>query len=329
MTDLFDPVFWVGTVAVYGDRMLAPMDGYSDQPMRLLCREFGSALTYTEFINARDVLAGNPRIHEKYAFREAERPVVFQLLDDEPLRLLETALHLMEYKPDIIDVNMGCPARGIAGRGAGVGLLRTPLRIARIFRLLTHALPVPVTAKIRLGWDENDRQSAFLAACIVEEYGGSMLAVHGRTKSQGYAGEVDLDAIAQIHAMLHIPVIANGDIKDPADVETVKQRTKCPAVMIGRAAIGNPWIFAGQRRADVAPAVAKATIRKHLTYMLEFYGKERGLVYFRKHLTRYLAPYDVPKDLRLSLLTTSDVDEFSTQLSRLFHLVEHTPFPQG
>ncbi len=318
MTYPVEPIFYLGNIAVYGDGILAPMDGYTDQPMRLLCREFGSALTYTEFISVRDVLARHPRISEKYAFYEAERPVVFQLLDDEPLRLLETALHLMEFRPDVIDINMGCPARGIAARGAGAGLLRTPLKIARIFRLLTHALPVPVTAKIRLGWDEGDQRSALLAARIVEDYGGSLLAVHGRTKSQAYRGEVDLDTIAQIRQMLHIPVVANGDIKTPADIARVKAYTNCPAVMIGRAAIGNPWIFAGRERGDVPPAEGLAVICKHLGYMLAFFGAQRGLVLFRKHLTRYLAPYEMPKDVRLSLLTASEPEDFIAILSHFF-----------
>jgi tRNA-dihydrouridine synthase B len=326
LTPSVEPVFWIGEVPVYGDSMLAPMDGYTDQPMRRICREYGSAMSYTEFISARDVLARKPYISEKYAFHETERPVVFQLLDDEPLYLLEAALHLMDYRPDVIDVNMGCPARGVAGRGAGAGLLRTPLQIARIFRLLTHALPVPVTAKIRLGWDDSDRQSALLAACIVEEYGGALVAVHGRTKKQAYEGEVDLDGIAHIRQALHIPVVANGDIKIPEDVERVKAYTGCPAVMIGRAAIGNPWIFAGRARADIPLSEVEEVVRKHLEWMISAYGAERGMVFFRKHLTRYLAPYEVPKDLRLSLLTTPYVDEFSALLSRLFsHLTKYHP----
>jgi len=321
LTRSVEPVFCIDDVPVFGDRILAPMDGYSDQPMRRLCREFGSALSYTEFISARDLLARKSYISEKYAFHETERPVVFQLLDDEPLHLLETALHLMDYRPDVIDVNMGCPARGVAGRGAGAGLLRTPLRIARIFRLLTHALPVPVTAKIRLGWDDGDRQSALLAARIVEDYGGALVAVHGRTKKQAYGGEVDLDAIARIRQALHIPVVANGDIKIPADIERVKDYTGCPAVMIGRAAIGNPWIFAGRTRTDIPLSEVEEIVCQHLEWMLSFYGVERGLVFFRKHLTRYLAPYEVPKDLRLSLFTALRMDDFSALFTKLFYLL--------
>ena len=179
--------FEVGPVRVRGDLILSPMEGYSDQPYRSLCRELGSAMSYTEFINAIDINQNLPRIEKKLKFAPDERPVVFQIFDNDPVRLLEAALRLQERGPDIIDINMGCSVRKVSGRGAGAGLLRTPIKVARIFRTLSHHLEVPVTAKIRLGWDDGSLNYKLISR-IVEENGGSLIAVHGRTKVQGYGG---------------------------------------------------------------------------------------------------------------------------------------------
>ena len=245
------PTFHVGPVPVYGDKILSPMDGYSDLPFRATCRELGSAMSYTEFINALDILQGHPYVAQKMAFLPQERPVVFQIFDNDPQRLLEVALRVQDQEPDIIDINLGCSAKSVSNRGAGAGLLRTPLKVARIFRRLSGALEIPLTGKIRLGWDDDSRNYGLIAR-IIAENGGQMIAVHGRTKAQGYRGEADWDAIAEIRAAVEIPVIGNGDVRTPGDIQRMKAHTGCPAVMIARGAIGNPWIFAGQDRAEVA-----------------------------------------------------------------------------
>jgi nifR3 family TIM-barrel protein len=312
-----DPSFVVGQVPVYGDLILAPMDGYSDHPMRVICRRLGSAMSYTEFINAREVLGAYPHIEQKYSFIPEERPVVFQLLDHDPSRLLEVAIRLEAFKPDMIDINMGCPERGIAARGAGAGLLRSPLTIARIFRRLHSSLSVPLAAKIRLGWEGDDLRAALLAARIVEENGGVLIAVHGRTKRQGYQGTVNIEGIAEIRQAVNIPVIANGDVKSVVDIEQMKAQTGCPAVMIGRAAIGNPWIFSRMNRNQVSPSDVLQTMLDHLELMMSFYGAPNGLIYFRKHTTRYLIPYTVPVEIRRHLLTTIEIDEFVRVLKQI------------
>ncbi len=294
----------IGSIPVYGDLMLAPMDGYSDPPFRRVCRKCGSAVSYTEFISVRDVLSNHPHVWRKYAFTEAERPVIFQLLDEDPERLLKVALQLQECQPDAFDINMGCPARGISNRGAGAGLLRTPLKAAHIFRHLTSTLSVPVTAKIRLGWDEDDHRRAVLIARVIEECGGAMIAVHGRTRHQGYTGEVDYDAIAAVRQAVKVPVIANGDIKTPQDIERMKIRTDADGVMIGRAAIGNPWIFSRRQRGDVPSHEVSQALINHLHDSLEFYGVPYGLIFFRKHTARYLKPYPIPAEIRFRMITT-------------------------
>src|SRR5512145_5915 len=260
------------------DLILSPMDGYSDLPFRSICRELGSAMSYTEFINALDILQGHPYIHEKMAYMPSERPVVYHLFDNDPDRLLEAALRLLpqasaDYpgaqagQPDIVDINLGCSAKNVSGRGAGAGLLKTPARIAEIFRKLTHALPVPVSAKMRLGWDDASRNYLEVAK-ILEENGAAAIAVHGRTKQQSYRGQADWDAIAAVRQAVSIPVYANGDVRSVADIERLKAHTGCPAVLIGRGAIGNPWIFARLDRANVPPEQVRATLHTHLDRML-------------------------------------------------------------
>jgi tRNA-dihydrouridine synthase B len=310
------PTFSVDTVPVYGDLILSPMDGFSDQPFRALCRQLGSAMSYTEFINALDVLQGHPRLAQKFAFHETERPVVFQIFDNEPQRLLETALRVQELKPDIIDINMGCSVSSVSGRGAGAGLLRTPIKVARIFRLLSRHLEVPITGKIRLGWDP-DQRNYLLIARIIEENGGSLVAVHGRTKTQGYGGQANWEAIAEIKQAVSIPVIGNGDIHSVADIDHMKTLTGCDGVMIGRAAIGNPWIFARLDRWQVSPTQVRATMLAHLQAMLAFYEGNYGLVLFRKHASRYLSASPLTRSQRQQLFTSERPEEFQTLLDSL------------
>ena len=197
------PVFHVGPVAVHGDAILAPMDGYSDWPFRSLCRSLGSAMSYTEFVQAEHILRSDRYMNKKLHFEADERPVVFQLYGDEPDALLEAALKVQQLGPDIIDINMGCPAKSVACRGAGVGLMRTPLKVARLFRRLSRALSVPVTGKMRLGW--KDARTYGLIARIVEENGGCLIAVHGRTREQNYGGQADWDAIAEVKSLVRHP----------------------------------------------------------------------------------------------------------------------------
>ncbi|HSQ27467.1 MAG TPA: tRNA dihydrouridine synthase DusB [Anaerolineales bacterium] len=303
-----NPTFSVGHIPVYGDLILSPMEGFSDLPFRSLCRKLGSAMSYTEFINAIDVLQGQPSVTQKTAYLEEERPVVFQIFDSEPERLLKAAKKLQALNPDIIDINLGCSVRRVSGRGAGAGLLRTPIKVARIFQTLSRELSVPVTAKIRLGWDF-DSLNYGLIARIIEENGGSLLAVHGRTRSQAYSGEADWEAIAQVKQLVSIPVIANGDVRSLKDIDAIKQHTNCDGVMIGRAAMGNPWIFSRLDLSQVTHSIVREMITKHMEQMLLFYGEEIGLVLFRKHASRYLKLLPLsPLERKEALTTTTPAD---------------------
>ncbi len=308
------PTFQVGNVPVYGDAILAPMDGYSDWPFRSLCSALGSAMSYTEFVRAEAITHAYEVTLPRFTFEEPERPVVFQIYGDDPDEILKAALRIQELSPDIIDINMGCPSKTVATRGAGVGLMRTPIKIARIFHKLTAALNVPVTGKIRLGWE--DLRNYLLVARIVEENGGAALAVHGRTKEQGYRGEADWDAIAEVKAAVKIPVIGNGDVKTPADIDRMKQYTGCEAVMIGRAAVGNPWIFSRIERTQVTPEMIHQMVSQHLERNVTFYGSNKGLILFRKHAMQYLKLQRLPRAVRTEILLQLTPQDFLLQLEK-------------
>jgi tRNA-dihydrouridine synthase B len=312
------PVFYIGNLPITGDLILAPMDGITDQPFRALARRMGSAMSYTEFISAIDLINGNFRIPRLIDYKEEERPLVYQIIDNDPDRILQAALYLRKKNPDAIDINMGCSARTVSGRGAGVGLMRDPLKIARIFNSLSRALDIPVTGKMRLGWDEDSRNYLEIAR-IIQENGGQCLAIHGRTKRQGFSGQVDWDAIAEVKQTLSIPVIGGGDIKTLADIEHIKNYTGCDALMIGRAAIGNPWLFARRKRSQIPPEEVFSVMQDHLNNMLAFYikhGCQDGLTRFRKFAKGYLMPEGQssqhladPEQLN-HLLKISDPDQF-------------------
>jgi tRNA-dihydrouridine synthase len=194
--------------------------------------------------------------------------------------------------------------------------MRTPLVIARIFRLLSATVKTPVTAKIRLGWDE-DCLTYPLVARIVEENGGQLLAVHGRTKVQGYGGSANWDAIAEVVEAVNIPVIGNGDVNRVADIQRMIDHTGCAGVMVGRTAIDNPWIFAGLDREQVGHQQVRELMLRHLERNLEFYGPRRGLVLFRKHAARYLTPYKLPTKFRKQLLTRETPEDFLALLEQI------------
>ena len=309
------PTFFVRDVPVYGETVLSPMDGYSDLPFRLICRELGSAMSYTEFVSVDEYLCNVKRAAHKLKFNPSERPMTFQIYGHDEERLVEVAGRIEKLGPDIIDLNMGCWVNSISGRGAGAGLLREPAKISRIFTRLTQTLKVPVTGKIRLGWDDASRNYLEVAKTL-EDSGASLIAVHGRTKTQGYKGNADWDAIAEVKAAVKIPVLGSGDVKSVADIERMKQHTGVNAVMIGRAAIGNPWLFAGKDRSQVTPSEVVKLMRRHLALNIDFYGEEGGILLFRKHAARYIPGSAADRSLRLAMLTTTNRAELEDLISR-------------
>jgi tRNA-dihydrouridine synthase B len=322
--------FYVGRVPVYGDVILAPMAGYSDVPYRALCRAYGSAMHYTEFVPVEALLGR--RIHSQFRQRldrqPGERPFVCQIFGADAHKLLAAAQRVEQLGPDVIDVNMGCSTRKVSGRGAGAGMLPQPALVAETFRLLTSHLSVPVTGKIRLGWDESQKNYREIAR-IMADNGAALIAMHARTKVQKYDGTADWDAIADLRQTVAVPVIGNGDVRTPADVDRMKRHTGCDAVMVGRAAIGNPWIFARRSKAGLPLAEVLTAVRCHFTEMLAYYGERDGLFQFRKHLKQYLDGYDVARPFLPQLLATAVPDEFYRLLGALEQLaqgeVSHEP----
>lgn len=302
------PSFFIGKLPVYGDLVLAPMDGYSDLPFRRLARELGSALSYTEFINAGEVFHPHPKLEKRLLFSEEERPLIYQIYDHSPERLLKAALFLRTKNPDVIDINMGCSVHSVSNRGAGAGLLRKPEKIGQIIKMLSDVLDIPVTAKIRLGWDA-DSQNYLDVVQAIQENGGKLVAVHARTKVQGYRGQADWSAIARVKQAVSIPVIGNGDVQSVADIERMKQETGCDGVMIGRAATTNPWLLSRLDRSEVPIETVRVTFEQHLRYLVEFYG-DYGVVLFRKYAVRYLSTYHFPRELREQMLSVDTLDKF-------------------
>jgi nifR3 family TIM-barrel protein len=320
MSETRTPNFYVRDIPIYGDTVLAPMDGYSDWPFRSICRALGSAMSYTEFVKVEKILSRSKEPAKRLYYEEVERPITFQIYGDDPDLILEAALKIEPLKPDIIDLNMGCPAKSIADRGAGVGMMPSPLRIARTFRKLVKALKVPVTGKIRLGWDRNKNYK--LIARIVEEEGGSLVAIHGRTKEQRYSGNADWDAVAEVKSTVRIPVIGSGDVRSVSDIQRMKRHTNCDAVMIGRGAIANPWIFAGYDREQVPAQLLKETVREHLQKSVQFYGEEDGQRLFRKYAVQYLLLRTLDRDARKEILKERPAGEFLELLNQVYAVME-------
>lgn len=313
MTRQDQPTFTIRDIPIYGDLILSPMAGFSDHPYRLICREYGSAMSYTEFAFANSILHGNRPTMRLLEYDPAERPVVMQLFGNDEDKVEQAARKIEQLGADIIDLNLGCSAPRVLARGGGASLLKEPVKIGRILARLRRALSTPVTAKIRLGWDE-DSLNYMHVARILEENGAAAIAVHGRTQAQNYDAPANWDAIAQVKQAAHVPVIGNGDVNCVADIERIKQHTGCDGVMIGRAAVGNPWIFERRELDQVTLSERVRLIRRHLRLMIDFYGPERGPINFRKHAIRYLRGLPHIARLRAQLLKCSRYEEYIAAL---------------
>ncbi len=265
-------------------------------------------MSYTEFVSVDELVGKVKKTHRKLKFDPSEKPMTFQIYGHDEDRLVEVAARLEALEPDILDLNMGCWVNSVSNRGAGAGLLREPQKIARIFQRLTHTLKIPVTGKIRLGWDDATRNYLTVAKAL-EDNGASLIAVHGRTKAQAYKGNADWDAIAEVKAAVKIPVLGSGDVKTVADIDRIKSHTNVDGVMIGRGAIGNPWIFFRKDRDEVTRAEKITLMKRHLALNIGFYGDAVGVILFRKHAARYISDSDAERDLRLAMLTCETPDE--------------------
>lgn len=307
--------------------MLAPMEDVTDQSFRLICKEQGADMTYTEFVSADALIRNIAATTRKLAIHPDERPTAIQIYGREPGPMVEAARMVEAAHPDIIDINFGCPVKKVAGKGAGAGLLRDIPKMLEITRAVVDAVKIPVTVKTRLGWDHDSKIIVELAEQL-QDCGIAALTVHGRTRSQMYTGEADWEMIARVKAnpRLKIPVIGNGDITTAERAAAAFERYGVDGIMVGRASIGAPWIFRALKAAVAGcepepPTVAEmfAMLRRQITESIDRIDEYRGILHIRRHLAASPLFKGIPhfRDTRIAMLRASTFDELSSILTHI------------
>jgi tRNA-dihydrouridine synthase B len=298
-------VLQIGPYTLASNVVLAPMAGISDKPFRLLCRQFGAALTATEMVSVNLQLQNPEKNLWRGAHRDEAAPRVVQIAGADPVNMAQAAQLNVQHGAQIVDINMGCPAKKILKQAAGSALLRDEPLVERILRAVVGAVEVPVTLKIRTGWSQDQRNGIAIAR-LAEDCGIAALAVHGRTRADLFNGNAEYDTIAAIKAAVSIPVFANGDIDTPEKAKAVLDHTQADGVMIGRGARGKPWIFRdiqhylrhGRHAAPLPLTRIAALVLEHVRAIHQFYGMELGLGFVRKHLAWYLESYPGAREFR-------------------------------
>ena len=295
----------IGNVLIKNNLILAPMAGVTDLPFRLLCREQGCGLCYTEMVSAKAILYKNKNTESLMELAENENPVSIQLFGSEPDIMAEIAKQVEERAFDIIDVNMGCPVPKVVNNGEGSALMKNPLLVGRIISAMTKAVKKPVTIKIRKGFSD-DCVNAVEIARIAQECGAAAVAVHGRTREQYYSGKADWDIIRQVKEAISIPVIGNGDVNSAADAKRLLEKTGCDGVMVGRGCQGNPWIFKEilyyMDRGEILPRPDLEEVKKMILRHADLQRRHKGeyivIREMRKHFAWYTAGYPNSAALR-------------------------------
>ncbi|MDZ7333207.1 MAG: tRNA dihydrouridine synthase DusB [candidate division KSB1 bacterium] len=278
-----------------GRVILAPLAGISDSTFRNICRGFGAAMVFSEMISVDGLLRNNRRTLEYVFFRESERPIGFQLFGSDPDTFVRALSIIEPFQPDVIDLNFGCPVRKVVKRGAGAALLKDIDRLEEIARAVVQHSSRPVMAKIRKGWD-NQSNNALEVAKRLEQCGVAAITIHPRTQTQGYAGRADWETIATIKRELSLPIIGSGDVRSGEDAQRMIDETGCDLVMIGRASLGNPWIFqqanhfltTGHKLPAPSLEQRLEVIQRHLADLVAVKGERIALREIRKHLGWYL-----------------------------------------
>ncbi|MBY6204009.1 tRNA dihydrouridine synthase DusB [Halomonas denitrificans] len=310
------PTLSIGPYTIAPALGLAPMAGVTDKPFRLLCRRMGAGLATTEMTSANPRLRGSRKSAERLDHAGEAGPISVQIAGTEPVQMAEFARYNVAHGAEIIDINMGCPAKKVCKAWAGSALMQDESLVAAILEAVVGAVDVPVTLKIRTGWAA-DRKNAPTIARIAEDAGVAALAVHGRTRDQKYRGEAEYDTIAEIKQALSIPVWANGDVDHPAKARDVLAYTGADGLLIGRAAQGRPWIFdeirhfldTGERLPEKSPQEVGAVLVEHLEALHAFYGDERGVRIARKHLGWYVKAHPGREAFLASVQRVTDAAE--------------------
>ena len=291
--------FRIGGVAIDSPFVLAPLAGVSDSPFRQLAREQGASAVYTEMVSSDGLVRGSRNTLDYCAFESMERPIGIQVFGSDPLIMADAARVLSdlppEQRPDLIDINMGCPVRKVVNRCAGAALLQDVARIASIVERMSAATPLPVTAKIRLGWDGSSRNVVEVARTL-EAAGAKAVAIHARTRAEKFEGEAHWEMIAEAKRAVAIPVIGNGDVRSAEDAVRMLGQTGCDGVMLGRAAFGDPWVFRRiralvERGEALPPPTAAERLEagvRHLAMMQASVGPEQAAREMRKHVAWYI-----------------------------------------
>ncbi len=313
--------------------LLAPMEDVTDVSFRVLCREQGADMVYTEFVNSDGLVRDVPKTIAKMHTLEEEAPVGIQIYGQHPdamveaARMADRAAELAGgHGADLVDINFGCPVSKIAGRGAGSGMMREPDKMVAITKAVVEAVGKPVTVKTRLGWDDSSKIIVELAERL-QDVGIAALTIHGRTRCQLYKGAADWTLIGAVKAnpRMHIPIIGNGDITDGPSARAAFERYGVDAVMIGRATFGHPWIFReikyylehGEPMPDLNVSEKVALARRHLALSLKYKGEPRGIYEMRRHLSCYFKGLPDFKETRMRMVTTLDVAELQDILDSI------------
>lgn len=284
----------IGNVKIEGFAALAPMAGVADLSFRVICKEFGAAYTVGEMVSAKGVSMNDKKSQELMKIDEKEHPSAIQIFGNEPDIMAEAARYALSFSPDIIDINMGCPAPKIIKNKSGSFLMKDPVLAGKITRAVADAVSIPVSVKFRTGWD-NKSINCVEFAKIAEANGASLITIHGRTKEQMYAPPVDIDSIKAVKEAVSVPVIGNGDIFTPEDAKYMYEKTGVDLVMVGRGSLGRPWLFSqindymttGSYKPEPSPEERMEIMLRHADAICKIRGVLNGMCEIRKHALWY------------------------------------------